>query len=214
MNIGNRIKQRRLELALTVDDLADLIGKSRATIYRYENGDIENMPTTILEPLASALHTTPAYLMGWDNQTPTYMPGQLDLFEETRDSISDANMYETELINQLRALQKSSKEEYKSLCSVFARIPTLPKELREDIYEYAIISIRKYEKEQRRKNIELVSSTDNNDAIWEILGITPSFPSHTSSSELNAAHARTDTELPEDTDTSDDDIMDDDKNWK
>lgn len=65
MNTGDRIKQRRLELGLTVDDLANKINKSRATIYRYENGDIENMPTTVLEPLAKALNTSPADLMGW-----------------------------------------------------------------------------------------------------------------------------------------------------
>ena len=65
MNTGDRIKQRRIELGLTADDLAQKIGKSRATIYRYENGDIENMPTPILEPLAKALDTTPADLMGW-----------------------------------------------------------------------------------------------------------------------------------------------------
>lgn len=67
MSIGDRIKQRRIDLELTADDLAYRVGKSRATIYRYENGDIENMPTTVLEPLADALHTTPAYLMGWTN---------------------------------------------------------------------------------------------------------------------------------------------------
>ena len=65
MNTGDRIKQRRIELGFTADVLAEKIGKSRATIYRYENGDIENMPTTILEPLAKALNTTPADLMGW-----------------------------------------------------------------------------------------------------------------------------------------------------
>lgn len=67
MNIGDRIKQRRLELGIDADELANRIGKSRATIYRYENGDIENMPTTVLEPIAKALNTTPAYLMGWDD---------------------------------------------------------------------------------------------------------------------------------------------------
>jgi Predicted transcriptional regulators len=67
MSIGDRIKQRRIDLELTADDLAHRVGKSRATIYRYENGDIENMPTTVLEPLADALYTTPAYLMGWTN---------------------------------------------------------------------------------------------------------------------------------------------------
>ena len=47
MNIGERIKKRRKELEMTADELADMIGKSRATVYRYENGDIEDMPITI-----------------------------------------------------------------------------------------------------------------------------------------------------------------------
>lgn len=65
MRIGERIKQRRLELGYTADALAKLLNKNRATIYRYENGDIENMPIDVLESLAKALNTTPAYLMGW-----------------------------------------------------------------------------------------------------------------------------------------------------
>lgn len=65
MRIGERIKQRRLELGYTADALAKLLNKNRSTIYRYENGDIENMPIDVLEPLAKALNTTPAYLMGW-----------------------------------------------------------------------------------------------------------------------------------------------------
>lgn len=62
--IGNRIRSRRNELGLSVEDLAALIGKDRATVYRYENGDIENLPLTVLIPLSSALKTTPADLMG------------------------------------------------------------------------------------------------------------------------------------------------------
>lgn len=75
MEIGERIKQRRLELHLTVDELAKRLGKNRATIYRYESNDIENFPTTILEPLAKALDTTPAYLMGWDNNIAPIING-------------------------------------------------------------------------------------------------------------------------------------------
>ena len=66
MTIGNRIKNRRKELNLSVDEVAEKLNKNRATIYRYENDEIENLPITILEPLAEILHTTPAYLMGWD----------------------------------------------------------------------------------------------------------------------------------------------------
>lgn len=69
MTIGERIKQRRLEIGLSVDKLADIIGKNRATIYRYESNDIEKFPLDILYPLADALHTTPAYLMGWEDGT-------------------------------------------------------------------------------------------------------------------------------------------------
>lgn len=64
MTIGERIHLKRLEKGLSVDELANKLGKNRATIYRYENGDIENFPTTILEPLSKILGTTPAFLIG------------------------------------------------------------------------------------------------------------------------------------------------------
>lgn len=68
MDIGKRIKERRKELGMSADQLASKLGKSRATLYRYENGDIENLPLDILEPVAKALHTTPAQLMGWEEE--------------------------------------------------------------------------------------------------------------------------------------------------
>ena len=66
MNIGLRIKERRKELKISADELGRKLGKDRSTIYRYEKGDIENLPLDILEPIAKALDTTPAYLMGWE----------------------------------------------------------------------------------------------------------------------------------------------------
>lgn len=67
MTIGERIKSRRIELGLSVDDVAAKLNKNRATVYRYESSYIEKLPTTVLEPLANVLHTTPAYLMGWES---------------------------------------------------------------------------------------------------------------------------------------------------
>ena len=66
MNIGQRIKQRRKELRMSADELGKRLGKDRSTIYRYEKGDIENLPLDILEPIATALRTTPQFLMGWE----------------------------------------------------------------------------------------------------------------------------------------------------
>jgi repressor LexA len=66
MTIGHRIKERRKYLKMSADELGKRLGKDRSTIYRYEKGDIENLPLDILEPIAEALETTPQYLMGWD----------------------------------------------------------------------------------------------------------------------------------------------------
>lgn len=67
MNTAEIIKKRRKELGYNADYIAKELGVSRSTIFRYENGDIEKMPIDILEPLSRILHTTPAYLMGWED---------------------------------------------------------------------------------------------------------------------------------------------------
>lgn len=66
MTVGARIKKRRKELKMSADELAKKLGKDRSTVFRYENGDIEKLPIDILEPIAQALQTTPACLMGWE----------------------------------------------------------------------------------------------------------------------------------------------------
>src|SRR5690554_6522668 len=72
MSVGSRIKERRKSLGLSVDQIAESLGKNRATIYRYESDEIENLPITIIEPLARILSTTPSYLMGWDQIDKDY----------------------------------------------------------------------------------------------------------------------------------------------
>ena len=70
MTTGERMRLRRKELGLSAEKVAERLGVSPATVYRYENGDIEKMPGNILEPISRILHTTPAALMGWE-ETPT-----------------------------------------------------------------------------------------------------------------------------------------------
>ncbi len=61
---------RRKELSIPVEYIASVLGVSIATVYRYENGEIEKLPGSVLEPLAKILQTTPAYLMGWEDSSP------------------------------------------------------------------------------------------------------------------------------------------------
>lgn len=74
MTTGDRIKSRRKELGMSAEQLADKIGVSPATIYRYEKGDIEKVPSDVISNIALSLNTTPAYLIGWGEAKPKRIP--------------------------------------------------------------------------------------------------------------------------------------------
>ena len=161
MNIGNRIKKRRIELGLSVDEVAERLGKNRATVYRYENNDIENLPTTVLEPLARILDTTPAFLMGWAEKEECFC--EMTTFEdEIEDYIQE--------IGEFLYYNQKHKVLFDSVMNVKPADVELAQQMLDRINGLHIIPL---------------------------------------SQELNAAHARTDIELPQGTDTSDNDIMDD-----
>ncbi len=67
--IIERIRDRRMELGLSYQDLADKTGMSKSTLQRYETGFIKNIPLSRVEALAKALRVTPEYLMGWEEKS-------------------------------------------------------------------------------------------------------------------------------------------------
>lgn len=67
MTIGERMRDRRKQLGFSAEYIAEKLGCSPATIYRYENGYIEKMPIDSIAPIASILGVTPAFLMGWED---------------------------------------------------------------------------------------------------------------------------------------------------
>lgn len=67
--IGDRIKYRRKELNLTQEQLANKLGyKNKATIGKIETGVNDIVQSKVID-FAKALNTTPAYLMGWVDDT-------------------------------------------------------------------------------------------------------------------------------------------------
>ena len=67
MNIGDRIRNRRLELNMTQDELAKKLGyKTRGSVTKIESG-YQNLTQPKIVAMAKALDTTPAYLMGWED---------------------------------------------------------------------------------------------------------------------------------------------------
>lgn len=69
MEKGERIRSRREALGMTQTELADALSTTKQNIYKYENGIISNIPSDKIEAMAEILKTTPAYLMGWEEET-------------------------------------------------------------------------------------------------------------------------------------------------
>ena len=73
MTIGEKIKFFRTKLNLTQEDLAIAANTKKQTIHKYETGIITNIPASKIKAIADKLETTPAFLMGWDdNRTNPY----------------------------------------------------------------------------------------------------------------------------------------------
>ncbi len=65
MTVGERIKEKRLELKISQESLGQALGTTKQAIYKYENNIVTNIPLDKIEIIAQVLGTTPAYLMGW-----------------------------------------------------------------------------------------------------------------------------------------------------
>lgn len=91
MRIGDRIKALRNEIGMGQTDLADKIGVSKQTMYKYENNIVTNIPSDKIELIAKNLGTTPAALMGWTR----VIQGVL---------LSSITIEESEIIRRIRAL--------------------------------------------------------------------------------------------------------------
>lgn len=86
---GKRMQERRKQLGVSADVLAEHLGVSRSTIFRYENGDIEKVPANLLSNIAKFLRTSERFLMGWEDSPETISsvstPPILNYYEQLND---------------------------------------------------------------------------------------------------------------------------------
>lgn len=71
MSMSKRIKDCRIAMNYTQEELANKLGLQKSAIAKYENGRVENIKRSVIEQMASVLDCTPSYLMGWDDATLT-----------------------------------------------------------------------------------------------------------------------------------------------
>lgn len=79
--VGERIKERRTELKLSMPELGKRIGVNKSTIQRYEADGVDPKRTMIINGLAEALLTTPDWLTGLSDEKEysIYTVCQMDL---------------------------------------------------------------------------------------------------------------------------------------
>ena len=69
--IGKRIREKREAIGMTQEELASKLGyKNKSSIAKIETGANDIIQSKVVE-FANVLDTTVAYLMGWDNPTPS-----------------------------------------------------------------------------------------------------------------------------------------------
>ncbi len=74
MNFQSTMKSKRKQLGLTLKEIADRMGVTEATVQRWESGNIKTLRQGRISQLAEILQTTPAYLMGWEED---YLPSNI-----------------------------------------------------------------------------------------------------------------------------------------
>ena len=68
--LGDRIKEKRIAAGFSADELAKRIGKNRATVYRYESGDVD-IPVSVVGEIALALDASRPTLWVGKKKSPS-----------------------------------------------------------------------------------------------------------------------------------------------
>ncbi len=74
MGMAERIKERRLIMDYTQEELAQKLGLQKSAIAKYENGRVENIKRSVIAQMAYILQCSPAYLMGWSGEAKEQTP--------------------------------------------------------------------------------------------------------------------------------------------
>ena len=115
MCMAQRIKQRRISMGHTQDELASKLGLQKSAIAKYENGRVENIKRSIIEKMANILECKPSYLMGWDDNaspsTLTLSDIEVKIVLEYRNSDEITQSMVLRILSIDEALNAKGKEE-------------------------------------------------------------------------------------------------------
>ena len=158
--MAKRIKELRTAKGLTLEQVADVVGVGKSTVRKWETGMIANMRRDKIASLATALGTTPAYLMGWKEEPET----KKDSPKEEQKNDYKARKQEAA---RLRKLENDTKKAEEKIALLEEEIESLNNTLLSD--EIATDYIKAAEISD--KITALQKELDETYAVWEELMI-------------------------------------------
>lgn len=118
MKLNDKLRARRLELGMTLEDVGKIVGVSKSTVKKWESGDIENMRRDKIELLSKALKVSPGFIMGWEDDEDCKVIEIRPKFELSLD--------EENLIRKYRTIPQKYKNK------IFELLADIEKEIQND----------------------------------------------------------------------------------
>ena len=101
MTMGDRIRKLRLQHNMSMEELGSKVGVGKTAIFKYEKGEVENLPRSTIEKMAVVFGVSPAYIMCFDE------------WDQNSEALSD----EVKLIERIQAKWGKDMVSIMHLCS-------------------------------------------------------------------------------------------------
>ena len=99
------LKDRRLELGLSLRDVAQIVGVNASTVNRWESGEIDDMKRKRVFAYAKALQISPSIIMGWQD-----VPEGI---------VAELTNYEEQLLDKFRALPPHRQHDVERIINMY-----------------------------------------------------------------------------------------------
>lgn len=112
MEIGQKIKTLREEKGMTLEELGNKVGVGKSTVRKWETGMIANMRRDKIAKVASALETSPAYLMGWEQIDSNFSGKEApkEIYDKSQNNVSKFHREHKELLDIYEKLSSSNQK--------------------------------------------------------------------------------------------------------
>ncbi len=138
MEMGQKIYNLRIQKGLTLEELGNMVGVGKSTVRKWENGMIANMKRDKILKVSEALDTTPAYLMGWEEEEKSKdePPKIMQYYEKLNDIGKHKATEQVKLLTEVpRYLKEDTNYVNAAHADDYMSAPNELKQLEEDIMD-------------------------------------------------------------------------------